>query len=80
MKTELGKACRELVELANAAPPGPVRDRMQADLVNLRRRLATMPDRVAEQITMKPREVIETIMDREIKFCFADILQWGHLK
>jgi hypothetical protein len=74
--SELGDICRELVEMANAAPPGAVRDRMQADLANLRRRLEALPDRAARDIVMQPREVVQQVLDREIRFAFADILRW----
>jgi hypothetical protein len=76
MNTELGDICRTLVEIANAAPAGPVRARMLGDLANLRRRLETMPDRVAEQVAMKPREAVQQVLDREIRFAFADVLKW----
>jgi hypothetical protein len=74
--TELGDICRELVAMANAAPPGMVRDRMFRDLANLRRRLESMPDRAAGQITMKPKAAVQAVLDREIRFAFADILKW----
>jgi hypothetical protein len=72
----LGNIVHELVTLANAAPPGAVRDRMFADLASLRRRLETLPGRVAEAAAMQPREVVQRALDREIRFAFADILRW----
>jgi hypothetical protein len=73
---ELTQVCRELVALANAAPPGPLRDKMQLDIGNLRRRLETMPGRVAKDAAMQPREVVQQVLDREIRFAFADVLRW----
>ncbi len=73
---EFGDICRELVELANAAPPGPVRDRMQLDIGNLRRRLEALPERVARDGAMQPREVVQGVLDREVRFAFADVLRW----
>jgi hypothetical protein len=71
-----GEICRDLVALANAAPPGALRDRMFADLANLRRRLSEFPDRVGRAIVMQPREVVQQVLDREIRFAFADVLKW----
>jgi hypothetical protein len=68
--------CHELVELANAAPPGAVRDRMFADIANLRRRLESMPGRVARDGAMRPREVVQQVLSREVRFAFADVLKW----
>jgi hypothetical protein len=73
---ELQDICRSLVEIANAAPPGPVRDKMQLDIGNLRRRLETMPGRVAKDAAMQPREIVQQVLDREIRFAFADVLKW----
>jgi hypothetical protein len=73
---ELQDICRTLVRLANAAPPGPTRDRMQLDIGNLRRRLETLPGRVAKDAAMQPREVVQGVLDREIRFAFADVLRW----
>jgi hypothetical protein len=73
---EIAKACRELREIADAMPAGPLRDQMQADLINLRARLSTIPDRVAKKLVMQPKEIIEREIDREIRFAFADVLHW----
>jgi hypothetical protein len=68
--------CHELVEIANAAPPGPVRDQMFRDIANLRRRLESMPGRVARDGAMRPRQAVQEVLDREIRFAFADVLRW----
>jgi hypothetical protein len=75
---ELAQVCAELVALANAAPPGAVRDRMQADLANLRQRLEALPGRVARDSAMQPREVVQRVLHREIRFAFADVLRWSN--
>jgi hypothetical protein len=74
--SEIQDIGRTLVEIANAAPPGPTRDKMQLDIGNLRRRLETLPGRVAEAAAMQPREVVQQVLDREIRFAFADVLRW----
>jgi hypothetical protein len=51
---------------------------MMSDLATLRRRLEALPGRVARDGAMQPREVVQQVLDREIRFAFADVLRWSN--
>jgi hypothetical protein len=74
--SELGDICRELVSMANAAPPGPMRDKMFRDIASLRQKLEAMPGRVARDAAMKPKAAVQDVLSRELKLAFADIATW----
>jgi hypothetical protein len=77
MRHELTAIVRDLKAIVRDTPPGPLRDRMELDLVNLRARLALMPERVARQGAMRSKDEIERILAAELRFCFADVMAWS---
>jgi hypothetical protein len=74
--TELAQVCRELVEIADAAPPGPVRDRMLGDLSHLYARLSALPARVATRAAMKSPAEVRVVLDEEFADAFSGVLRW----
>jgi hypothetical protein len=73
---ELRNICAELVELANTAPPGAVRDRMLGDLSRLHARLSALPARVAERAAMKSADQVKAVLDEEFADAFSGIIAW----
>jgi hypothetical protein len=73
---ELAEVCRELRQLADRMPPGPERERMQADLSRLHARLSALPARVAARAAMRTSAEVKVVLDEEIADAFCDILKW----
>jgi hypothetical protein len=67
--------CRQLRQLANEMPPGPLRDQLEVDLTCLRVRLMALPARVAAHAPMTDAEMMD-VFDREIRAAFADVAKW----
>jgi hypothetical protein len=69
-------ALRELRQLADAMPPGPMRDQVQADVTCLRVRLLALPARVAAHAPFATAAEAKAVMDREFNDAFRDVMKW----
>jgi hypothetical protein len=74
--TELSEVCRELRQLADRMPPGPERERMEADLSRLHARLSALPTRVAERAAMKSRAEVQKVLNEEFADAISGIMTW----
>jgi hypothetical protein len=68
--------CRQLRQLANEMPPGPLRDQLEVDLTCLRVRLMALPARVAAHAPFETDAEVTAVLDREIRAAFADVAKW----
>jgi hypothetical protein len=67
--------CRQLRQLADGMPPGPMRDQLQTDITCLRVRLMALPARVAARAPFTADEAT-AVLDREVRAAFSDVAKW----
>lgn len=68
--------CRELRQIADAMPPGPMRDQMQVDLTCLKVRLLALPARVASHAPFETADEAREVLEREVEVAFRDVRKW----